>query len=89
VPEFDWLAFHPRFEDHQEDAGRRVVTCDEAEEAWWGERKIARNRTRGRAPYLMIGMTREPRKITVVLFGTDLDDTWLAYTAWTWKESDQ
>jgi hypothetical protein len=89
MPNFDWLAFHPRFEDHQAESGRRVVTCDEAEEAWWGEREIVPNRKGARAPYLMLGTTREPRDITVVLFGTDLDDTWLAYTGWTRKESDR
>jgi hypothetical protein len=89
VPHFDWLAFHPNFEEHQAEAARRVVTCDEAEEAWWGERKIIRNRKGQRALYLMLGKTRQPRDITVVLFGTDLDDTWLAYTAWDTKESDR
>jgi hypothetical protein len=53
-----------------------------------GERKIIRNRKGQRAPYLMLGKTRQPRDITVVLFGTDLEDTWLAYTAWDTKESD-
>jgi hypothetical protein len=80
--------FHPNFEDHQAEAGRRIVSCEEAEEAWWGVRRIVQNRKGQKAAYLMLGTTSEPRDITVVLFGTDLDDTWLAYTAWDTKESD-
>lgn len=89
MPHFDWLVFHPNFEDHQGEADRRIVTCEEAEEAWWGARTIVRNRKGQKAPYLMLGTTSEPREVTVVLFGTDLDDTWLAYTAWDTKESDR
>lgn len=88
MPHFDWLAFHPNFEEHQAEAGRPIVTCAETEEAWYGERRIVPNRKGQRAPYLFLGRTSRPRDITVVLFGTDLDDTWLAYTAWDTKKSD-
>ena len=88
VAHFDWLAFHPNFEDHQAEAGRSIVTCEEADQAWFGEREVAPNRRSGRARYLMLGKMLYGRRITVVLFGTDLDDTWLAYTAWDTKTSD-
>jgi hypothetical protein len=82
VPEFDWLAFHPNFEQHQEDEGRTVVSCSEVDDVWYGERTIFPNRKTGRGRYLMTGLTRGRRPITVVICGTDLGDTWLAYTAW-------
>lgn len=88
MPHFDWLAFHPNFEDHQAEAGRPVVTCEEADEAWWDNREIVPNRKAQRGKYLMVGLTLRGRGITVILFGTDLDDTWLAYTAWDTKKSD-
>jgi hypothetical protein len=48
VPHFDWLAFHPNFEDHQAEAGRRIVTRDEVEDAWWASgRSFAIERVRG------------------------------------------
>lgn len=89
MPDFGWLACHPNFEEHQAGSGRRVVTCEEADEAWWGEREVVPNRKGQRAPYLMIGATHRGRRITVVLFGTDLSDTWLAYSAWDTKDSDR
>ena len=89
VPRFDVLVFHPRFEDHQAEAGRRVVTTEEALAAWQGPRTIVRNRRRRKGSYLMIGSTGAGRDITVVLLATAEPSTWLAYTAWDTKLSDQ
>lgn len=89
MPTFMWLACHPNFEEHQAGSGRRPVTCEEADEAWWGTHDIVQNRRGQPAPYLMIGRTQHRREITVVLFGTGVHDTWLAYTAWDTKDSDR
>lgn len=84
-----WLACHPNFEEHQAGSGRMPVTCEEADDVWWGEHSIVDNRKGQEAPYLMIGKTQRRREITVVLFGTGVYDTWLAYTAWNTKDSDR
>lgn len=89
LPRFDELDCHPNFEEHQAQTGRRVVTCGEAEEAWYSERTIVPNRRGRRAPYLLIGQTGSGRDITVVLLPTDLDGTWVAFTAWDTKPSDR
>jgi hypothetical protein len=89
VPSFDVLVFHPGFEDHQAEAGRRIVTAEEALEAWYGSRMVVRNRKHRRAPYLVIGSTDGDRHITVVVLATAEPGTWLAYTAWDTKHSDQ
>ena len=89
MPRFDDLVFHPRFEDHQAEAGRPPVTIGEALEAWYGERSVVRNRKRRRAPYLVLGSASGGRDITVVILPTAQDGTWLAYTAWDTKEGDQ
>lgn len=89
MPRFDELECHPNFEEHQAQAGRRVVTCEEAEDAWYGHRSIVPNRRGRAAPYLMIGRTGTKRDITVVLLPTDAAGTWVAYTAWDTKASDQ
>jgi len=80
VPVFDELEFHPRFEEHQRDGGRRVVTEAEAIEAWYGRRTIVRNRKR-RGRYLLLG-TAWGRDIVVVLLQTRKPHVWQAYTAW-------
>jgi len=82
VPRFDWIEFHGRFEEHQAEAGRRIVSRAEAEEAWYGRRQFVRNRRHATGPYLLIGRTAAGRRITVVLVRTDEPETWLAYTAW-------
>jgi hypothetical protein len=89
VPRFDFLTFHPAFEDHQHEAGRPVITMEEALDAWYGERLVVRNRKGRRGPYLMIGSTGSGRDITVVLLATAEEGTWLAYTAWDTKWSDR
>jgi hypothetical protein len=82
VPRFDDLDCHPRFEQHQADAGRRVVSCEEAIEAWYGRRQIVRNRRDAAGPYLMVGKTYAGRPITVVLQSAQRRGSWVAYTAW-------
>lgn len=89
MPRFDVLVFHPSFEDHQSEAGRRVVTMEEALDAWYGSRAIVPNRRGRRGPYLMVGSTVEGRDITVVLLATAEKGAWLADTAWDTKQSDQ
>ena len=88
MPRFDLLAFHPRFEEHQSEAGRRVVTAVEALDAWYGKRTMIRDRKGRRGPYLMLGSTSGGRDITVVVLTTAEEGTWLAYTAWDTKQSD-
>ena len=88
MPTFDDLVFHPSFEDHQLAAGRRVVTAEEAYDAWYGERTFVRNRRRRAATYLMLGRTSGGREVTVVVLGTTAPDTWVAYTAWDTKPGD-
>jgi len=81
MPRFDDRRFHPYFEDHQAAAGRRVVTEDEADEVWFGDqRTFIRNRKRA-GSYLMRGLTRGGRHITVVCLVT-ADGAWELYTAW-------
>src|SRR5690348_8210647 len=87
-PPFDEITFHARFEDHQAEAGRRVVTRLEAEDAWYGRRRIVPNRKSRRGPYLMIGTTSAARGITVVLLPTRDLGVWQGYTAWDTKVSD-
>lgn len=82
LPDFDDLHCHDTFEAHQANAGRRVVSCDEAIAAWYGRRLIIRNRKGGIAPYLFLGRTLSGRRITVVILPTDDPQSWLAYTAW-------
>jgi hypothetical protein len=53
------------------------------------QRSIVPNRRRRAAPYLMIGQTGAKRDITVVLLPTDAAGTWVAYTAWDTKASDE
>jgi hypothetical protein len=88
LPRFDDLYFHPNFESHQAEKGRRIVTPKEAEEAWFGKRTIVPNRKGQAGPYLLLGRTVGGRDITVVLLRTDQDGTWLGYTAWDTKKSD-
>jgi hypothetical protein len=88
MPTFHDLVFHPDFEAHQAAAGRRVVTLNEADEAWYGERAFVRNRRRRAAQYLMLGRTSGGRDITVVVLGTSISGTWVAYTAWDTKPGD-
>lgn len=78
---FDTPVFHQSFEDHQEAAGRRVVTAEEAEDVWYGERRFIRN-TKRQGAFLMRGLTRGGRDITVVVLPTGEPTTWLLYTAW-------
>ena len=82
MPKFEILEFHPRYEEHQARAGRRVVTEPETEEAWYGERRIVRNKRTGKGPFLMLGRTDGGRNITVVLLTTKRQSVWCAYTAW-------
>jgi len=56
VPRFDYLLFHDRFEDHQAEAGRRIVTAFEVDEIWYGTRRFVRNVKRS-GSYLMTGST--------------------------------
>jgi hypothetical protein len=88
VPTFEELRCHPNFEDHQVAAGRRVVTCDEALDAWYGQRRVVPNRRGHPAPYLMLGRTSSSRRITVVILPTSEEGLWTAYTAWDTKNSD-
>jgi hypothetical protein len=88
LPSFDDLECHPNFEDHQAEAERPIVRCEEAHEAWFGERRIVRNRKGQMAPYLMLGRTASNRMITVVLLPAESVGSWTAYTAWDTKKSD-
>jgi hypothetical protein len=88
MPAFDDLVFHPDFEAHQSAAGRRVVTVEEADDAWYGERIFVRNRRRRAATYLMLGRTTGGREVTIVVLGTAVPGTWVAYTAWDTKLGD-
>lgn len=87
MPRFDYLEFHPNFEQHQVDAGRRVVTRDEVEDLWYGKRSFVRSRRPHRS-YLMKGLTSAGRQITVVARPTRDLDTWQIYTAWDTKHTD-
>lgn len=82
MPDFDVLTFHPRFEEHQAEAGRRVVTEEEALEAWYGRRQVVRNKKSATGTYLMLGRTDAGRSVTVVLVGTSAPGVWQGYTAW-------
>lgn len=82
MPKFDFLMFHENFEDHQAAAGRRVVTEELAEQAWYGQRAFVPNKRSGKGPFLMIGNTDGGHEITVVILATADEDTWQAYTAW-------
>jgi hypothetical protein len=86
MPTFHDLVFHVDFEAHQSAAGRRVVTIDEAEDAWYGRRTFVANRSRRAAQYLMLGHTAGGRNVTVVLLATSDPGTWVAYTAWDTKQ---
>jgi hypothetical protein len=88
MPTFDDLVFHPSFEAHQFAAGRRLVTIEEADDAWYGERTFVRNRRRRAATYLMLGRTAGGREVTIVVLGTAARGTWVAYTAWDTKPGD-
>ena len=88
MPSSDDLVFHQEFEAHQSMAGRRVVAVGEADDAWHGQRTFVRNRRRRAAQYLMLGRTPGGRAITVVLLGTSIPGTWVAYTAWETKTGD-
>ena len=81
MPRFDRYVLHPNFEDHQQAAGRRVVTEEEVEHVWYGERLFVPNRRRRRT-YLMVGSTAAGREITVVILPTGDATVWLLYTAW-------
>lgn len=81
VPRFDFLDFHPRFEQHQADAGRRVITQEEVEQIWYGERQFVRNKRR-KGSYLLRGLTAAGRPITVVVRSMHDPEWWEAYTAW-------
>jgi hypothetical protein len=81
LPRFDHLLPHPNFEDHQVGAGRRPVTFDETEEVWYGDRRFVPNRKRP-GSFLMQGLTRAGRPVTVLVLPTPDSTTWLAYTAW-------
>jgi hypothetical protein len=73
----------PRFWTTRRAAGRRPVTEDEADDVWFGVREFVPNHgpeRRGR--YLMRGLTRAGRSITVVLLPTPDSTAWLFYTAW-------
>lgn len=89
MPTFDDLICDNAFEPHQAIAGRRVVTCDEAMEAWYGARRIVPNRRRRRGPFLMLGRTLAGRDVTVVLLPSADAGTWVAYTAWDTKPTDR
>ncbi len=88
MPTFDDLVFYPEFEAHQSAAGRRVVTVGEADDAWYGQRTFVRNRRRRAVTYLMLGRTGGGREIMVVVLGTAIPGTWVAYTAWDTKPGD-
>ena len=59
-----------------------IVTEGEADDAWYGQRQIVRNKKTGAGPYLMIGRTTVGRDITVVPLTTNHPAVWCAYTAW-------
>ena len=82
MPNFDELVFHLDFESHQAGRDRRIVSEPEAEEAWYGERKIVRNRKRRAAQYLVIGKTDAGVPVTIAIQRTNEPGVWLAYTAW-------
>jgi hypothetical protein len=86
MPTFHDLVFHVDFEAHQSAADRRVVTIDEAEDAWYGGRTFVANRRRRAALYLMLGHTAGSRDVTVVLLATSDPGTWVACTAWDTKQ---
>ena len=81
MPPFDTPVYHPNFEGHQQDAGRVVITEAEVDEVWYAERRVIRNQKR-QGSYLMRGLTRSGRMITVVLLPTGDPTAWLVYTAW-------
>jgi len=89
VPSFDELVFHENFEEHQAQAGRPVVTREEALEAWDGRRRMVPNRRSQRGQYLMVGYTSASRAVTVLLFEIRPLGWWLGYTAWDTKASDR
>jgi hypothetical protein len=77
------LYCHGNFEDHQAAAGREVVTCDDALEAWVGEdRVIVPNKSGRAAPYLFRGVIANGRGITVAILESTPYGAWMAYTAW-------
>lgn len=87
MPRFDFPEFHPNFEGHQADGGRHVVTEEEVEEVWYGDRQFIGNRRNPRS-YLMKGLTGAGRQITVVVRPTPDPETWQIYTAWDTKHTD-
>lgn len=81
MPRFDTPVYHPNFEDHQQQAGRVVVTEAEVDDVWYAARRFVANQKR-QGSYLMMGLTRGGRPITVVILPTGDPTSWLVYTAW-------
>jgi hypothetical protein len=87
VPTYREQVIADEFEDHQVDAGRRVVTSREAQQAW-DNGFMPRRNTRGSPDTrLLIGRTDGGRRVTLVSRHLG-DGTWLTYTAWDTKEAD-
>lgn len=63
---FDYYEIHPNFEQHQIDAGRRVVERHEVDECLVRLASI-REESAWYRSYLMIGLTSAGRQITVVV----------------------
>jgi hypothetical protein len=75
------------FEEHQVEAGRRVVTSREAQQAWENGFLPRRNIRGSPDTRLLIGRTDGGRRVTLVSRHLG-DGMWFTYTAWDTKEAD-
>jgi hypothetical protein len=87
VPRYVEQIIADEFEQHQADAGRRVVTAREAQQVWDNGFLPRRNAQGAENTRLLIGKTDGGRQVTLV--SRDLGDGyWFTYTAWNTKDSD-
>jgi hypothetical protein len=87
VPSFDQQVIGDEFEEHQAQAGRRIVTAREAQQVWDNGFLPRRNVRGDPDTRLLIGQTDGGRRVTLVSRHLG-DGDWLTYTAWDTKESD-
>ena len=87
MPNFSEQVIADEFEDHQADAGRAVVTANEAQQVWDNGFLPRRNARGDPDTRLLIGSTDGGRRVTLVSRHLG-DGNWFTYPAWDTKESD-
>ena len=87
VPTYREQVIADDFEDHQAQAGRRIVSGREAQQVWDNGFLPRRNVRGSRDTRLLIGRTDGGRRVT--LLSRHLGSgTWMTFTAWDTKEAD-